>query len=79
MQNNLKIVYKPKMAHQIGIKMILPQNIIHINVFNVVDNIYSEGILNLDNVLFSEFDNNLNVTRVYLKGREYPILILEKL
>ena len=59
--------------------MELPKNIIRINVFNVVENTYTEGILNLDNVLFTEFDNNLNITRVFVKGREYPILIREHL
>ena len=68
------------MTKQKGIKMSeLPQNIIKVNIFNIFDNTYSEGIINLNSVTYTKFDNELNLTRVFFLHSQHPILIKEKI
>ena len=57
----------------------LPQNIIKVQIFNIFEDTYTDGLLNLNLITYAEYDKILNVTRVYLLNHPHPILIKEKL
>lgn len=57
----------------------LPNYIIPVTIYNMFDNTYTAGNINLRFLLYTELDEGLDMTRVYLQGKEYPIIIKEKL
>lgn len=57
----------------------LPQNIIKVQILNIFEDTYTEGLLNLNLITYTEYDKILNVTRIYLLNDSHPILIKGKL
>ena len=57
----------------------LPQNIIRVQILNIFEDTYYDGILNLNLITYAEYDKILNATRVFMLNHPHPILIKEKL